>query len=102
MLENIGKTIIVTGLIVGYSYLVEHFIAWYGGGKAEEAQYMWRMTGYYSWCFWLMIVCNAVVPIASVLQENQDQHTGPVLHRRTGAHRNVVRAAGDYRGVGGP
>ncbi|MGA2731282.1 MAG: NrfD/PsrC family molybdoenzyme membrane anchor subunit [Syntrophobacteraceae bacterium] len=64
VLENIGKTIILTGLIVGYSYMVEHFIAWYGGGKAEQAQYMWRMTGYYSWCFWLMIVCNAVVPIA--------------------------------------
>ena len=63
VLENIGKTIILTGLIVGYSYAVEHFMAWYGGGKAEEAQYMWRMTGYYSWCFWLMIVCNAVVPI---------------------------------------
>jgi len=63
VLENIGKTIILTGLIVGYSYLIEHFVAWYGGDKAEEAQYMWRMTGYYSWCFWLMIVCNAVVPI---------------------------------------
>jgi molybdopterin-containing oxidoreductase family membrane subunit len=63
VLENIGKTIILTGLIVGYSYLIEHFVAWYGGDKAEQAQYMWRMTGYYSWCFWLMIVCNAVVPI---------------------------------------
>ena len=63
VLENIGKTIILTGLIVGYSYAVEHFMAWYGGGKAEEAQYMWRMTGYYSWCFWMMIICNAVVPI---------------------------------------
>ncbi len=39
-------------------------MAWYGGGKAENDQYMWRMTGYYSWCFWLMVVCNVFVPIA--------------------------------------
>ena len=64
VLENIAKTIIFTGLIVGYSYIVEHFLAWYSGGKAEQDQFMWRMTGYYSGCFWLMIVCNAVVPIA--------------------------------------
>jgi molybdopterin-containing oxidoreductase family membrane subunit len=63
VLEQIGKTIILTGLIVGYSYIVEQFIAWYGGSKAEQAQYVWRMVGYYSWCFWLMIICNAVVPV---------------------------------------
>ena len=64
VLEDIAKTIILTGLIVGYSYSIEHFMAWYGGGKAENDQYMWRMYGYYAWCFWVMIVCNAIVPIA--------------------------------------
>ncbi|SPF50892.1 Polysulfide reductase NrfD [Syntrophobacter sp. SbD1] len=63
VLEEIGKTIILTGLIVGYSYIVEHFLAWYSGGKAEQDQFMWRITGYYSWCFWMMIICNAVVPV---------------------------------------
>lgn len=63
VLENIGKTIILTGLIVGYSYAVEGFIAWYGGSKAEQGQYLFRIFGYYSWCWWMMIICNAVVPI---------------------------------------
>jgi len=29
------------------------------------------MTGYYSWCFWLMIVCNAVVPIALFFKKDR-------------------------------
>lgn len=63
VLEDIGKTIILTGMIVGYSYLIEHFMAWYSGNKAEEDQFMWRMIGYYRVGFWLMIICNAVVPL---------------------------------------
>ncbi len=63
VLEDIGKTIILTGMIVGYSYLIEHFMAWYSGNKAEEDQFMWRMVGYYRVGFWLMIICNAVVPL---------------------------------------
>lgn len=64
VLENIAKTIILTGLIVGYSYAIEHFMAWYGGGKAENYQFHWRMVGYYSWMYWIMVVCNVFVPIA--------------------------------------
>lgn len=63
VLEDIGKTIILTGMIVGYSYLIEHFMSWYSGNKAEEDQFMWRMVGYYRVGFWLMIICNAVVPL---------------------------------------
>jgi molybdopterin-containing oxidoreductase family membrane subunit len=64
VLEEIGKTIILTGLIVGYSYAVEFFLAWYSGQTAERQQFMWRMTGYYSWCTWMMVVCNVFVPIS--------------------------------------
>ncbi|MCE5334284.1 MAG: polysulfide reductase NrfD [Desulfobacteraceae bacterium] len=63
VLEQIAKTIILTGLIVGYSYAVEHFLAWYSGDAAENDQFLFRMTGYYSWAFWFMIIGNAVVPI---------------------------------------
>ena len=30
-LENMDKVILVTGMIVSYGYLMEHFIAWYSG-----------------------------------------------------------------------
>ncbi len=62
--EQIARTIILTGLIVGYSYAVEHFMSVYSGNEPEATQYHWRMTGYYSWCYWMMVVCNVFVPIA--------------------------------------
>ena len=62
-LENIAKTIILTGLIMGYSYLTEYFIAWYSGNIAERDTFYWRMVGYYKEWFWMMIFCNSVAPL---------------------------------------
>jgi len=64
ILENIAKVIIVTGLIVGYSYAVEYFIAWYSGNMAERDTFIWRAVGHYAPFFWIMVVLNAVVPLA--------------------------------------
>lgn len=63
VLENVAKTIIFTGLIVGYSYATEYFIAWYSGNIAERSIFQWRATGPYFFLFWLMVICNAVVPL---------------------------------------
>ncbi len=62
--EKVAKTIILTGLIVGYSYAVEEFIAWYSGSPAEREVYRWRAEGHYAVLFWIMIVFNAIVPLA--------------------------------------
>ena len=64
ILENVAKTIVLTGLIVGYSYLTEAFIAWYSGNVAERGIFHWRAVGHYAPLFWLMVLCNAVVPLA--------------------------------------
>jgi molybdopterin-containing oxidoreductase family membrane subunit len=64
ILENIAKVIILTGLIVGYSYLVEYFIAWYSGNMAERDTFIWRAVGHYAPYFWIMVVFNSVVPLA--------------------------------------
>lgn len=63
ILENIAKTIIFTGLIVGYSYVVEFFIAWYSFSVVERESFLWRVTGTYSFEFWIMIVCNSLIPL---------------------------------------
>src|SRR6476619_636271 len=34
-LQNMAKILLVTGLIVGYGYLIEAFMAWYSGDKYE-------------------------------------------------------------------
>jgi Ni/Fe-hydrogenase subunit HybB-like protein len=64
ILENVAKTIVLTGLIVGYSYLTEAFIGWYSGNVAERGIFHWRAVGHYAPLFWTMVVCNAIVPLA--------------------------------------
>ncbi|MBI2455646.1 MAG: polysulfide reductase NrfD [candidate division NC10 bacterium] len=61
--ENLAKLIIVTGLIVGYAYLVEFFLAWYSGNVYEHAVFLDRATGHYAPEFWIMVTFNAVLPL---------------------------------------
>ena len=62
-LECIAKTIILTGLIMGYSYGVEYFMAWYSGDEVEEYTFLWRAIGHYAPHFWVMLLCNSVAPL---------------------------------------
>lgn len=62
-LENVAKLIIVTSLIVSYSYVMEFFFAWYSDNPYERSIFLDRATGYYAPLFWLMIVCNSAVPL---------------------------------------
>jgi Ni/Fe-hydrogenase subunit HybB-like protein len=63
VLENVAKTIIFTGLIVAFAYSTEFFIAWYSHNEAEAAIFKWRAFGDYRVGFWIMVVCNTVVPL---------------------------------------
>ncbi|MEM5786794.1 MAG: NrfD/PsrC family molybdoenzyme membrane anchor subunit [Syntrophobacteraceae bacterium] len=63
VLEDIAKTIILTGLIVGYAYVIEPFIAWYSGNLFELDQFVWRAVGEYWWQFWAMVILNTAVPL---------------------------------------
>ncbi len=62
-LESLAKTMIFTSLILGYSYLVEYFMAWYSGNRVERDTFVWRAMGEYGPQFWIMIGCNAVLPL---------------------------------------
>jgi len=63
VLENIAKTIIFTGLIVGYAYMFEYFIAWYSNNVVEQESFVWRALGDYSTEFWIMVICNTIIPL---------------------------------------
>ena len=63
ILENIAKTMIFMALIIGYSYTVEYFIAWYSGTMIERDTFLWRAIGHYAPQFWIMVMLNAVVPL---------------------------------------
>ncbi len=63
-LQSMAKVLLFTSLIVGYAYGFEFFIAWYSGSHFEVAIFHYRPTGDYAVQFWLMVTCNAVVPLA--------------------------------------
>jgi Ni/Fe-hydrogenase subunit HybB-like protein len=63
VLENIAKTIILTGLIVGYAYMIEYFLAWYSHNAVEQEAFRWRATGPYRIEFLIMVVCNSLIPL---------------------------------------
>jgi len=62
-LENCGKVMLATGMIVFYGYLIEVFFGWYSANEYEN--YMTfdnRMWGPYAWSYWSLIFCNGIAP----------------------------------------
>src|ERR1051326_2145757 len=61
-LENMGKIILATGLIVTYSYLSEAFFAWYSGNKFEQYMEVNRILGRYGYMYWILLIGNVLTP----------------------------------------
>jgi Ni/Fe-hydrogenase subunit HybB-like protein len=63
-LDNCGKVILLTSLIITYSYACESFMVWYADDKIEQMTFHMRYFGPQGWCFWAMVACNCVIPLA--------------------------------------
>jgi molybdopterin-containing oxidoreductase family membrane subunit len=61
-LENINRMMLATGCIVGYSYGIEAFMAWYSGNQYEWFALTNRVWGPYGWGYGIMILCNVLAP----------------------------------------
>jgi Ni/Fe-hydrogenase subunit HybB-like protein len=61
-LDNMGKVMLATSLIIGYGYMMEAFMAHYSGNVYERFLILNRMTGPYAPMYWLLICCNIVTP----------------------------------------
>jgi Ni/Fe-hydrogenase subunit HybB-like protein len=61
-LEKMNKIIMATGMMVGYAYACEFFIAWYSGGSYERFVFVNRAFGPYWWAYWTMVSCNVFIP----------------------------------------
>lgn len=61
-LEKMNKVILATGMMVGYAYAMEFFIAWYSGVQAEQFVFINRAFGPYAWAYWIMVSCNVIFP----------------------------------------
>jgi molybdopterin-containing oxidoreductase family membrane subunit len=71
-LGSMAKMVIMVSLIVGYAYGVEYFIAWYSGNPYEEFIFSFRPTGNYAFGYWIMVVCNALVPLLFFFRKFRD------------------------------
>jgi Ni/Fe-hydrogenase subunit HybB-like protein len=66
-MEVMNKIIMTTGLMVGYAYASEFFVAWYSGNPYERYVFMNRAglpgtSGDYAWSYWIMVTCNVILP----------------------------------------
>jgi len=61
-MEVMNKIIMATGLMVGYAYASEFFIAWYSGNIYERFVFINRAFGPYGWSYWVMVTCNVLIP----------------------------------------
>ena len=61
-LDNMGKVMLVAGLIVAYGYFMEQFMAWYSASLYEGFLMQNRMFGPYGFLYWALILCNILVP----------------------------------------
>ena len=81
-IDVMAKIILMTGTIVGYAYIMEFFIAWYGGNMYEEHAFLRsRVAGPltdlvhylvpsfpklphapYWWAYYAMMSCNVISP----------------------------------------
>ena len=60
-MDNMAKVMLTTGLIVGYGYMIEAFIAWYSGAPFELYMLDNRTTGPYGAYYWALILCNVIL-----------------------------------------
>ncbi|HEY9421777.1 MAG TPA: NrfD/PsrC family molybdoenzyme membrane anchor subunit [Thermoanaerobaculia bacterium] len=61
-LQNMGKVMLATGLIVVYGYMAEFFFAWYSGNTYELFLMKNRTSGPYQFHWIGLMICNAIVP----------------------------------------
>ncbi len=65
-MDNMGKVMLATGLIVAYGYGMEVFMSWYSASH-WEAFMMWnRMFGPMGWSYWVLITCNIAIPLTTL------------------------------------
>ncbi|MDF9797091.1 Ni/Fe-hydrogenase subunit HybB-like protein [Catalinimonas alkaloidigena] len=60
-IENMNKLVILTSGLIGISYFIEIFKAWYIG-KLDGFMMFYRMGGDYATFFYLMLLFNALLP----------------------------------------
>jgi Ni/Fe-hydrogenase subunit HybB-like protein len=62
-LDNLAKVVLLTSLIISYSYCVESFMVWYSQDTLELTTFNQRYFGPQGYLFWIMVLCNCIIPL---------------------------------------
>jgi len=62
-LDLLSRLVLLTSLIVTFSYSMEFVLASWRGPKVELETLLSRATGHYAPLFWTMVTCNCAVPL---------------------------------------
>jgi molybdopterin-containing oxidoreductase family membrane subunit len=65
-IDNMGKVMLATGLIVAYGYGMEVFMAWYSASHWEYFMMWNRMFGPMGWSYGVLIFCNILFPLTTL------------------------------------
>ena len=65
-IDNMGKVMLATGLIVAYGYGMEVFMAWYSASHWEYFMMWNRMFGPMGWSYGVLIFCNIAFPLTTL------------------------------------
>src|SRR5271154_5990124 len=61
--DNMGKVMLATGLIVAYGYSTEVVMSYWYSASHWEYFMMWnRMFGPIGWSYWVLVTCNIALP----------------------------------------
>ena len=62
-LDNLSKVVLLTSLIVTYSYGCELFMAWFNQDPIELATFQQRYFGPQGYLVWVVVACNCLIPL---------------------------------------
>jgi Ni/Fe-hydrogenase subunit HybB-like protein len=77
--ENLGKLLLVMSLLWFYFVFAERLTVWYGNNPSEMTVFWVTQTGSFSPLFWLMVVCNFVIPFPILAMKKLRTITGCVI-----------------------
>jgi molybdopterin-containing oxidoreductase family membrane subunit len=61
--QNLGKLMLTMSLLWAYFVFAERLTIWYGN-RSEEAGVFWAtLSGEFAPAFWIMVVCNFIIPV---------------------------------------
>jgi molybdopterin-containing oxidoreductase family membrane subunit len=77
--ENLGKLLLVMGLLWGYFVFNERLVTYYGNEPAEMTVFWQTQREAYAPLYWTMVVCNFVLPLVLMGVKRFRTITGAVI-----------------------